>query len=246
MVKVGVVFFLLNNFNLLRHVLRVRVAVKVAIGRSAEPVVACLELIVEIFIVVSFGLLFHIGVSIGAFAPQWESTSSMLISRLNILVISSIAWELGRIGGQLRSRSIAVQQILWMRPLELIPCIARESSAIDGIDVQMGTLQLIILLVVVDLVWNQLLLDETSLVDCILGEVGLDYFKLAVMPSAFAIRAQAILVVVVAEVGFMEFAGCFGEDVFLLHAVVMVVPEIVGATGGRIQRGIEAVGLGSL
>lgn len=76
---------------------------------------------------------------------------------------------------------------------------------------------------------------ETPLVDRIFGQIRLDDLKLAVMSATFAILAQTILIVVVAEIGLMEFAGSLGEDVVLLHAILVVVFEIVGATHSLIH-----------
>lgn len=189
MSEVRIILLLFNNLNLFGHVLRVRVAVEVAVGGPSEPVVAGLQLIVEVFIVIAFGLFFHIGVSICAFASQGERSTSMLVSGFDVLVISSVAGELGRVGAELSSRSIAVQKVLRVRPFDLVTIISREASSVDGVDIKMWTLQLIVLFIVVDVVGDGLLFVETPLVDGIFGEIGLDDLEFAVMSATFAILA---------------------------------------------------------
>ena len=97
-VEVGIIFFFIDNLHLLSHILRVGVAEKVAVSCSAKPVIASLKLVLKIFIIVSFSLLFHKIIRVSAFAPQWEISTSMPVSFFDILVISSITWELWRVG----------------------------------------------------------------------------------------------------------------------------------------------------
>lgn len=152
MSKVRIIFLLFNNLHFFGHVLRVRVAVEVAVGGPSKPVVASLQLVIEVFVVIAFLLLFHKSISICAFASQGERSTCMLISRFDVLVISSVARELGRIGAQLSCRSIAVQKILRVRSFDLIACISGEASSVDSVDIEMRTLQLIVLFIVVDFV----------------------------------------------------------------------------------------------
>jgi hypothetical protein len=56
MLKVRIILFFLNNFDLFGHILRIRVAEEIAVGCSSVPIVASFELIIVIFIVITFWL----------------------------------------------------------------------------------------------------------------------------------------------------------------------------------------------
>ena len=56
MLKVRIIFFFLNNFDLFGHILRIRVAEEIAVRCSSVPIVASFELIIVIFIVITFWL----------------------------------------------------------------------------------------------------------------------------------------------------------------------------------------------
>jgi hypothetical protein len=85
------------------------------------------------------------------------------------LVISSVTWELRRVGSELSSRPIAMQKIFRMGSLELISLCTNIPLPVDTIDVEMRTFQPIILFVMVDLIGNHMLLVEASLINRIFG-----------------------------------------------------------------------------
>jgi hypothetical protein len=86
-----------------------------------------------------------------------------------------------------------------MRPFELVPFLALVRITVDGVDVEVVPLELIIFLVVVDQVGDELLLVVAPLVDGVLGEVGLNNVKLAHVPHTAAVFAKALLMM--SEVG---------------------------------------------
>jgi hypothetical protein len=124
----------------------------------------------------------------------------VLVSGLYVLVLTFIAWEMGRVGTQLWAWSIALEQVLGDWPLDLISVFALEAVEVGGVDVEMRPLESIVLLIMVDYIGDEFLLVEAALVDGVLGEVGLDDIQFAEVPSAVAIIADAVGVVVVAEI----------------------------------------------
>lgn len=95
------------------------------------------------------------------------------------------------------------------------------------VHVEVRTTQLVILLIMVDDVWNRFLVIEAALVDSILGEVRLDDIELAQMPSAAAIITDAIIFIMMAEVGRGQLRSSLPELVFVGHTKVMVVLALV-------------------
>ena len=109
MIEVRVIFLLLNYLNLLSMILRIGVAEEGSIGSLTKPVRTSFKLIVEIFVVV-FGWTFADEIfSIGALAAKREVATSVTISRFNILVVSSVAWELAGVGAECSTRSFAME-----------------------------------------------------------------------------------------------------------------------------------------
>lgn len=91
---VGIVFLLLYDFDLLGEVFRIGFRKESSIGRIAKPVTACPQLIWEIGVIVFLRLLLYVFVSVSTFASEGEVSSSMLVSRLHVLIVSSISWKL--------------------------------------------------------------------------------------------------------------------------------------------------------
>jgi hypothetical protein len=92
----------------------------------------------------------------------------------------------------------------------------------------MRPLKSIVLLIVVDNIGDGFLLIETTLVDGILGEIGLDDIELAEMPSAVTIIADAILVIVMVEVSTGQLGGSSIEDVSVVDAVFVIMLAPLG------------------
>ena len=90
-----------------------------------------------------------------------------------------------------------MKQILGVTSLDIIPFSAFEAVAISGSHVKVRTFKFFILFVMVDEVGNGTLLIETSLVDGIFGEIRLDDMELAQMPTALAVIAEALLLMMV-------------------------------------------------
>lgn len=88
------------------------------------------------------------------------------------------------IGGDLLGRSLRLQQILRVRPSELIALGLFEPLAVGGLHFQMGSLQPLILLIVVDLVLDGSLLVVAALVDGLFGESRSNHTQLAEMSPA--------------------------------------------------------------
>ena len=97
MVEPGVVFFLLDVFDLLGVVLGVRVVVETAVGGLSEPPIAGLELIGEVGVVIFFLLFSSEFFGIGAFASQGEGSSAVFIGGFHVLIVSSVPWKLSRV-----------------------------------------------------------------------------------------------------------------------------------------------------
>lgn len=98
----------------------------------------------------------------------------------------------------------------------------------------------------VDLILDEWLLVEASLIDCIFGEVGLDYLECAEVAFAKALIADAAVGVVVGKVGVFEFRGCFGEGVFFVETIVVVMFEVIVATRQCTERAIKLFGFRGL
>jgi hypothetical protein len=71
---------------------------------------------------------------------------------------------------------------------------------VGRVHIQMRTLQSIVFLIMIDYIRNQFLLIETTLVDSIFGQIGLDDVQLAEMPSTFALITHTLFIMVVLEV----------------------------------------------
>lgn len=91
----------------------------------------------------------------------------------------------------------------------------------------MWTAQGVILLIMVDNVWNCFLLVEAALVDSILGEVRLDDMEFAQMSSTTAIIADAIIFIMMAKVRRGQLRSSLPELVFVGDTKVVVVLALV-------------------
>jgi hypothetical protein len=94
----------------------------------------------------------------------------------------------------------------------------------------MRSLQLIVLLIVVDDIGNQLLLIEAALINRVLGQVRLDHVQLAEVPPTFTLIANALLAVVVLEVMTQQLRGRLLEAELLSEAELMVMGASLGFT----------------
>ena len=92
----------------------------------------------------------------------------------------------------------------------------------------MRSLQLLILLIMIDYIRNQFLLIEATLIDSIFGKIWLDNVELAEMPTTFTLIAHALLIVVMLEVVGQELRGSFTEAVLLGEAELMVMGASLG------------------
>ena len=200
MVEVGVVLLLLNNFDLLGVVFGVGVVVEAAVGGLSEPVVAGLQLVVEVGVVVFFGRLVDEFLGVGALGAEGEGGPGVLIGGFDVLVVASVAGELCRVGAEFGGGSLAVEEVLGVRPLDFIAVFALEAIFVDGVDVEVVAFEFIVLLVVVDFVGDELFVVVAALVDGVFGEFGFDNFESALMPAAGAILAEALVVVFEIEV----------------------------------------------
>ena len=124
MIEAGVVFFFVRHLYFFGHVLGVGIAEKIAVSGFTKPVVASLQLIVVVLIVIAFCLLLDVSVTVRASTSQREIASYVLVSRLYVLVVSSISWKLRRVRTQVCSGAIAVEEVLRMRPLDFIAVAA--------------------------------------------------------------------------------------------------------------------------
>lgn len=109
MVKVRVVFLLLNNFDLLGVIFRIRVAIETSIGSFAEPVVSSFKLIWEICVIIFSRRFVDEFFSVGALGSEREVCSGVLIGWLHVLVVAFVAWELGGVGTEFLAWSFAVE-----------------------------------------------------------------------------------------------------------------------------------------
>lgn len=142
------------------------------------------QLIGNVGIVIFLVRFLHICIRVSAFAPQGKVPDGMSIRWFHILVITYEARELMGIGGDLLGRSLRLQQILRVRPSELIALGLFEPLAVGGLHFQMGSLQPLILLIVVDLVLDGSLLVVAALVDGLFGESRSNHTQLAEMSPA--------------------------------------------------------------
>ena len=94
----------------------------------------------------------------------------MLICRFYILVGPSESWKLIGVRGYLLNMSVRMKQILRMRPIQVISYDWLESFSVSRLQIQMRSLQSLVLLIVVHLVINSPLLIVASLVDRLLGK----------------------------------------------------------------------------
>ena len=195
MVEVGVVLLLLYDLDLLGVVFRVRVVVEAAVGGFSEPVVAGLELVGVVGVVVFLGGLVDEFLGVGALGAEGEGGAGVLVGGFDVLVIASVAGELGRVGAEFGGGSFAVEEILGVGPLNFIAIFALEAVLVDGVDVEVITFEFVVFLVVVDFVGDELFVVVAALVDRVLGEFGLDNFHSTQMSAAVAILAEAFVVV---------------------------------------------------
>ena len=195
MVEVGVVLLLLYDLDLLGVVFRVGVVVEAAVGGFSEPVVAGLELVGVVGVVVFLGRLVDEFLGIGALGAEGEGGTGVLVGGFDVLVVASVAGELGRVGAEFGGGSFAVEEVLGVGPLNFIAIFALEAVLVDGVDVEVITFEFVVFLIVVDFVGDELLVVVAALVDGVLGEFGLDNFHSTQMSAAVAILAEAFVVV---------------------------------------------------
>lgn len=89
-----------------------------------------------------------------------------------------------------------MQQIFRMRPIQLISFDWFESLGVSGLEIEMRSLQFLVLLVVVDFVIDGPLFIVASLVDRLLGKSWFNEVELAEMPPTFATFTAAVPLVV--------------------------------------------------
>jgi hypothetical protein len=166
----------------------------------------------------------------------------VLIGRLHVLVLAAVAGELGRVGTQLRRRSVAFEEVFGDGPFDLVAVLAGKALEVGGVDVEVRSLEAIVLLIVVDDIGDLFLLVEAALVDGVLGEVGLDDVEFAEVASAVAVVADAVGLVVVVEVVPRQLAGSPVEVQGLLLARRVVVPAALRLQQPRVERAVQ-VGL---
>lgn len=244
MCEVGLVLQFFQDLDLLCEVLRVVVVEEVFVGGPAEPVGLGPELVWEVAVVVLERILLDVLVGVSGPASVREIAASVLVSGLHVLVVASVAWKVGRVCAELRTRAVAFEQVLRHWPLDFVSGLACESLEVSGVDIEVRSLQSAVFLVVVDDVGDLLLFDEALLVDGVFGEVWLDNVELAQVPAAVAIGADAAVLVVV-EVAVCEFGGSFVEVVLLAEAVVVVVPAALRLRELRVVGSVEALYFGA-
>ena len=88
-----------------------------------------------------------------------------------------------------------MKKVLGVRALNFVAVLAFETVLVDGVDVEVITLELVVLLIMINLVGDELLVVVAALVDGVLGEFRLHNFESALMPAAVAILAEAFVVV---------------------------------------------------
>ena len=94
MAKVRVVFFFLNNLDFFSMIFRIRIVVETSISGFSEPVVACLQLIIEVFIIVFLRRFIDEFIGISTLCSEREVSSSVSVCWSYVLIVSFIAWEL--------------------------------------------------------------------------------------------------------------------------------------------------------
>lgn len=94
-----------------------------------------------------------------------------------------------------------MKKVLRNGPFQFVSLSPLEALAIGRTKIEMRSLELIILLIMVDDILDCHLLVEASLVNGLLGEIRLDCVKFAEMASAVALITEAVLMIVVLEVG---------------------------------------------
>ena len=214
--EVGFLVQLFNDLNLLCHVFWVGVAVEPFVARLAEPPGSSPQLVGEVSVVVLLGVLPMELLRIGGAAPQGEVSSGVLVSGLDILIVALVPGELRGVGAELGARPVRVQQVLGGGPFNFVSVAPGEPSAIGGVDVQVGALELVVFFVVVDQVGHMHLVGEALLVDRLLGEVGLDHVEFAEVAPTGAIGLDVGLAVEVFKVGLHESAAGLVEVVVFL------------------------------
>ncbi|EFX61274.1 hypothetical protein DAPPUDRAFT_122357 [Daphnia pulex] len=127
-------------------------------------------------------------------------------------------------------------------PFDLVAVLAGKAFEVGGVDVEMWSLEAVVLLIVVDDIGDLFLLVEAALVDGVLGEVGLDDVEFAEVASAVAVVADAVGLVVVVEVVPRQLAGSPVEVLGLLLACRVVVPAALRLQQPRVERAVQ-VGL---
>jgi hypothetical protein len=93
--EIRVFLFLLNHFHFLGEVLWIGLSIEVSICSVSVPIATSSELVREIGIVIFFWLFGFKFIRIGAFAPEREVASCVLISGLYILIIPFMSRKLG-------------------------------------------------------------------------------------------------------------------------------------------------------
>ena len=226
--EVRVVFFLLDDLDLLGEVLRIGVAEEIAVGGLAEPVVAGLELVGDVLVVLFLGVFLDIFVGVGGPAAQREVSASVSISGFYVLIVSSVAGELRRVRAQLGARTIAVQEVLRVGSLDVVALVAGEAVGVGRPHLEMRALESVVLFVVVYDVGDGALLVETALIDGVLGQVGFDDVHFAEVASTVAVRAYALVGIVMREVCVGQFGCGFVEDVCSFEAVLVIMEAPLG------------------
>jgi hypothetical protein len=225
-----VVFSLLYGLNLLGVVLGVGVAEEAAIGGLAEPVVAGLQLIVEVSVVVLLALLSAELLGVGRVAAEREGPARVFVGVSDVLVDSVVAGELRGVGADAGGGTVAVEEVLGVRSVELVSGLAFEGIAIAGAKIEVIALEFVVFLVVVHQVGDELLSVVAALVGRVFGEVGLHRLQRALVPAAVAVLAEA-LVVVVLEVELGQLEGRLREEILFGLALAVVVAEGLRADG---------------
>lgn len=202
---------LLGHLVLLGEVLGVGITEEVPVGGLAQPIAACLQLVWHVLVVILLELPLGEFVAVNRLASQRKLATGVLVRWLHVLVVAFESWELGLVGTQFRARTIAVEQIFRVWPLQLIPFATSEPTGISRSHIKMRTFQFIILLIMVDDVGDSSLLIEATLIDRGLGEIGFDDMQFAEMTAAATISADTLIGVVMREVGVGQFGGCLIE-----------------------------------
>ncbi len=116
-----------------------------------------------------------------------------------------------------------MEKVLRNGSFQFVPLSPLEALAIGRAEIEMGSLELVVLLIMVDDVFDCNLVVEASLVNCLFGEVRFDCVKFAEMAPAVALVTKTVLMVVVREISICQFGSSFVKDVFVFQAVLVVV-----------------------